>query len=133
MKLDLREGVAPYCQAVPRQVAAARRKPMNNELERMVKLGVIKRVEGQAEWCSPSIVVPKENNKICLCVDFTKLNKAVKRSYHPLPATDKLLAQLGDSEVFLKLNVNSGYWQMKLAPETQPLTTLITPFGRYVL
>ena len=132
VKLDLREGVAPYCQAVPRQVAAARRKPMKDELERMVKLGVIKRVEGPTEWCSPSIVVPKKNNKIRLCVDFTKLNEAVKRSYHPLPATDELLAQLGDSRVFSKLDANSGYWQMKLAPESQPLTTFITPFGRYM-
>ena len=132
VKIELREGATPYCQSIPRRVAAARRKPMLEELRRMEKLGVIQKVEGPTEWCAPSIVVPKKNNKIRLCVDFTKLNEAVKRSYHPLPATDELLAQLGGSKVFSKLDANSGYWQMKLSKESQALTTFITPFGRYL-
>ena len=105
---------------------------MNDGLERMAKLGVIKRIEGPTEWCSPSMVVPKKNNKICLCDDFSKLNKAAKRYYHPLPATEELLAQLGDSKVFSKLDGDSGYWQMMSAAESRPLTIFITLFGRYM-
>ena len=55
----------------------------------------------------------------------------MKRSYHPLPATDELLAELGGSMVFSKLDANSGYWQLRLSEEAQKLITFITPFGRY--
>ena len=64
--------------------------------------------------------------------ELSKLNKAAKRSYHPLPATEELLAQLRDSKVFSKLDGDSGYWQMESAPESQPLTTFINLFGRYM-
>ena len=49
----------------------------------------------------------------------------------PLPTTDQLLAQLDGAIVFTELNSNSGFHQIPLHPESQELTTFITPFGRY--
>ena len=130
--IELKADHQPYVQAVPRRVAAARREPLRVELERMESLGVIERIEEPTEWCSPCIVVPKPNGKIRVCIDFTKLNSAVKREYHPLPVIDETLGALRDARVFSKLDANSGYWQMKLRPEARRLTAFITPFGRFV-
>ena len=66
------------------------------------------------------------------CVDLTKLNRFVKRERHLLPSVDHVLAQVGDAKVFSKLDANSGFWQIELAPESSKLTTFITPFGRYM-
>ena len=66
-----------------------------------------------------------------ICVDLTKLNESVKREQHPLQAVNQTLAQLAGAKVFTKLDVNSGFWQIPLAPESQHLTTFITQFGRY--
>jgi transposase InsO family protein len=130
--IQLKPDCTPFVQSIPRRVAAARREPLKLELERMSKLGVIERVDEPTEWCSPCIVVPKHNGKIRVCVDFTKLNVAVKRELHPLPVIEETLARLSGAKVFSKLDANSGYWQMRLRPEAQKLTTFITPFGRYL-
>lgn len=123
--------ISPYIQSVPRRVAAARKKPLLDELRRMESLGVIEKVEEPTDWCAPCLVVPKKNGKLRVCIDFTNLNKAVKREYHPLPTVEETLGELGDSRVFSKLDANCGYWQMKLHKDSQKLTTFITPFGRY--
>ena len=53
------------------------------------------------------------------------------REYHPLPSVDHTLAQLAGARVFIKLDANSGFWQIGLPPESSALTTFITPFGRF--
>ena len=130
--IELKAGCQPYVQSIPRRIAAARREPLRVELERMEQLGVIEQIEEPTEWCSPCIVVPKPSGRIRVCIDFTRLNAAVKREYHPLPVIDETLGRLKDAHVFSKLDANSGYWQMKLLPQAQKLTAFITPFGRFV-
>ena len=66
-----------------------------------------------------------------ICVDLTRLNQCVCRERYPLPAVEQLLAQLSGAKLFTKLDANSGFWQMPLSPESAPLTTFITPFGRF--
>ena len=62
---------------------------------------------------------------------LTELNKAIQREVHPMPSVNESLAKLGNSKIFSKLDANSGYWQIPLDEESQPLTTFATPFGRY--
>ncbi|ETX01927.1 MAG: hypothetical protein ETSY2_36450 [Candidatus Entotheonella gemina] len=97
----------------------------------MEELGVIARVNQPTEWCAGMVVVPKANSQVRICVDLTRLNLSVKRERHPLPAVDQTLAQLAEAKVFTKLDANSGFWQIPLAPSSSLLTTFITPFGRY--
>jgi transposase InsO family protein len=77
------------------------------------------------------LFVPKVNGRVRICVDLSKLNESVKRERHPLPVVDQTLAQLGGAKLFTKLDANSGFWQIPLAPASSHLTTFITPFGRY--
>ncbi|CAC5397502.1 unnamed protein product [Mytilus coruscus] len=79
------------------------------------------------------VVVPKSNGDVRICIDFTKLNESVKRENYPLPAVEESLAKLANARMFSKLHedANSSFWQTNLAEESRPLTTFITPFGRY--
>ncbi len=97
----------------------------------MERLGVISKISKPTDWVAPCIVVPKKNGKIRVCIDFTRLNQAVKREHYPLPTSEETLSELGNAKVFSKLDANCGYWQMKLHENSQRLTTFITPFGRY--
>ena len=77
------------------------------------------------------VVVPKENGSVRICVDLTQLNKSVSREKHMVPSIDHTLAQLACSNVFSKLDANSGFWQIKLDDKSAKYTTFLTPFGRY--
>ena len=97
----------------------------------MEKLGVISKINEPTDWCSGMVVVPKQNEKVRICVDLTQLNEYVKREQHILPSIDHVMGQVGDVKIFSKLDVNLGFWQIELAPESAKLTTFIIPFGRY--
>ena len=53
------------------------------------------------------------------------------RENHPLPTTATTFANLAGARYFSELDANSGYWQIKLSERSKPLTTFITPWGRY--
>ena len=77
------------------------------------------------------VAIPKKNGAVRICVDLQKLNKSVLREVHPLPRVDETLGLLAGATVFSKLDANSGFWQIPLAEESRPLTTFLTPFGRF--
>ena len=72
---------------------------VKEELERMVELGVIRPVQEATEWCAGMVVVPKVDGKVCICVDFTKLNESECRELHMLPCMEQILAQLSGAKV----------------------------------
>ena len=130
-KIKLKPNAKPHAIMTPRRVALPLKAKVREELDRMEKLGVIRKVEEPTPWCAGMVVVPKSNGKVRICVDLTKLNESVCRENHPLPEIDALLGEIGQSKVFTKLDANSGFWQQKLANESQLLKTFLTPFGRY--
>ena len=97
----------------------------------MGNLGLIAKVKQPTEWCVGMVVVPNLNGKVRFCVDLTRLNASIKREQHLLPAIDQTLVQLAGANVFTKIDANSGFWQIPLAPSSAPLTTFRTPFGRF--
>nr|XP_054591370.1 uncharacterized protein LOC129155169 [Nothobranchius furzeri] len=130
-KIKLKEGAVPYALSAPRRVPLPMKEQVKQELERMEAMGVIRRIEEPTAWCAGMVVVPKPNKKPRICVDLTRLNENVCRERHILPAVDDTLAQLEGAKVFSKLDATSGFWQVPLHKDSQPLTTFITPFGRY--
>ena len=130
LKMNGRE---PYHLTTPRRVAVPLLKDLENELKKMVDMGVIKKITEPTEWCHPIVLVTKpDSDKLRICLDLTKLNKCVKREYYQLPSVDETLAKIGNKgKIFSKLDANSGYWQMPLNEKSQKLCTFITPFGRY--
>ena len=88
------------------------------------------KIDKLTDWCAPMVVVPKQNGKVRICVDFTKLNDFVRRERHILPSVEHILTQLDGGEVLTKLDANSGFYQIQLSKSSAELTTFITPFGR---
>ena len=77
------------------------------------------------------VVVLKKNGEVRICIDFTELNKCVKREFYPLPSVDHVLGQLSGAKYFSKIDANSGSHQIPLSENSKRLTTFITPWGRY--
>ena len=130
-KIELADGAMPYALSAPRRVALPLMDKVKSELHRMETMGVIRKIQEPTEWCAGIVVVPKPNGNIRICVDLTRLNESVRRERHILPAVDETLAKVDGAIVFSKLDATSGFWQIPLHKDSEPLTTFITPFGRY--
>ncbi|UYV66964.1 K02A2.6-like [Cordylochernes scorpioides] len=130
-EIKLKDGAKPYSIYTPRRVPIPLMKELQLELERMTSNGVIEKVEGSSEWCSPMVLVAKPSGKLRICVDLSILNQNILREIHPIPVVEHTLAQLKGAKLFTKLDANSGFWQIPLSSESSALTTFITPFGRF--
>ncbi len=86
---------------------------VKKELDQLETLRVIKRVTEPTEWCAPIVVVPKPNDKVRICVDYTHSNQAVKWERHQLPTVESVLAQMAGATVFSKLDANCGFHQIR--------------------
>ena len=75
-------------------------------------------------------VVHKRDGKLRICVD--RLNAALKREHYRLTMLDDVLPELKDAKVFSKLDVREAYWHVRLDEPSSELTTMNTPFGRYM-
>ena len=102
------------------------------ELDRLVEKGVLVPVTEPAESVSQIAVVHKRNGKLRICIDPQPLNAALKREHYRLPVLDDVLPELNDAKVFSKLDVREAYWHVRLDEPSSKLTTIITPFGRYM-
>jgi hypothetical protein len=95
----------------------------------MVKQGVIR---PSASPCgSPIILVPKKDGTWCKCMDFRALKKIMVKNRHPFPCIDDLLDQLKHVVYFTKLDLRSGYHQIRVAKQDIWKTTFKTKQGLF--
>lgn len=89
----------------------------------------------KSPYNSPLLLVPKKSTdgtqKWRLCVDFRMLNKKLIPDKHPLPRMDDILDGLGRAKYFSVIDLQSGFHQIPLNPESRPLTAFSTDFGMF--
>lgn len=130
LHLEVDTSVAPVVLPV-RKVPLALKEPVKKELDRLVGMGVLRKVDSPTSWTSAMVVARKRNGKIRLCIDPKPLNKALKRNLYPLPVLDDLLPQLAQAKVFSVVDAKNGFWHVQLDNESSYLTTFGTPWGRF--
>ena len=119
----------------PQNIPVALRERVRDEIDRMEKLGVLKKVEELTMWVNSLVVVEKhKTGKLRLCLDPQtpkKGKKKIQREHFQLPTIEDIATRLTGAKVFSTLDANHGYWQIPLDPASQRQTTFNTPFGRY--
>ncbi|XP_028415850.1 uncharacterized protein K02A2.6-like [Dendronephthya gigantea] len=128
MKVD--NSVTPVIKP-PRKIPVAMESSVKRELDNMVKKGVIVPVSEPTEWVSQMVATRKKNGTIRICLDPRDLNKALRRSHHPMRNVESVAARMAGATVFSTLDAKTGFWQLKLDEQSSILTTFSTPFGRY--
>ena len=80
---------------------------------------------------SPIVVAPKPKSpvKVRVCVDMRQANKAIKRERHVNPTVKEMIGDLNGARVFSKVDLDQGYNQLELAPESRYITTFSSHMG----
>ena len=115
----------------PRKLSITLREKLDQELQRMVKMGIITPVHEPTDWVNSLVVVEKPNGKLRMCLDPKDLNKAIKHHHFHLPTTEEILASMSNARLFTKLDASNAYWQIEVDEESSKLLTFNTPFGLF--
>ena len=112
-----------------RRLPLSVREEVTEELQRLLREGIIERTEA-SQWISPVVVARKKSGGIRLCVDLRGPNSQIISEVHPLPIVQELQSQL-DGCVFSKLDLRSAYHQLELEPSSRHITAFITHDGLF--
>ena len=77
------------------------------------------------------MLVKKKDGKLRLCVDYREQNKLTVKNKYPFPRIDDMLDLLGGAKVFSKIDLRSGYHQIRIKPEDNPQTAFRTRYSHY--
>nr|GEY65574.1 reverse transcriptase domain-containing protein [Tanacetum cinerariifolium] len=82
-------------------------------------------------WGAPVLFVKKKDASFWMCIDYRKLNKLIVKDRYPLPRIDDLFDQLQGLSVYSKINLRSGYHQLRVRDKDIPKTAFRTRYGHY--
>ena len=88
-------------------------------------------VNSNSPFAAPVLFVKKQDGSLRLCVYYRLLNTNTIKNAFPLPLIDDLFHRIGPAKIFSKLDLMSGYYQIRMDPKDEEKTGFITPFGHY--
>jgi len=100
------------------------------EVERLVKIGVLKKVN-RSEWAAPTFIIPKKDGSVRFISDFQELNKKILRKPYPIPNIQDMLLNLEGFQWATSLDLNMGHYHIRLDPASKQLCAIVLPFGKY--
>ncbi|KAM0061895.1 putative nucleotidyltransferase, Ribonuclease H [Helianthus debilis subsp. tardiflorus] len=123
--IDLIPGAEPISKA-PYRMAPLE---LKEQLQELLELGFIR--PGVSPWGAPVLFVKKKDGSMRLCIDYRELNKITIRNRYPLPCIDDLFDQLQGAKCFSKIDLRSGYHQLKIKDSDIPKSAFRTRYGHY--
>ena len=76
----------------------------------------------QSPWCNALVLVRKKDGTLHFCVDFQRLNTCTKKDSYPLPQIQEVLESMAGTAHFSMMDFKSGFWQVRMAPESKQYT-----------
>ncbi|GFU06327.1 retrovirus-related Pol polyprotein from transposon 412 [Trichonephila clavipes] len=102
---------------------------LKNEINRMLKLGIIE--VGESDYMSPMILVEVAGKEPRPCIDYRKLNGIIRTEYFPLPNIEERVEKVSAAKFITVFDLSKGYWQIPLSKTIQRYAAFCTSFGTY--
>ncbi|GKF38858.1 putative reverse transcriptase domain-containing protein, partial [Tanacetum coccineum] len=127
-QIDLVPGAAPIARA-PYRLAPSEMEELSTQLQEISEKGFIR--PSSSPWGAPILFVKMKDGSFRMCIDNRELNKLTIKNRYPLPRIDDLFDQLQGSSVYSKINLRSGYHQLRVRDEDIPKMAFRTRYGHY--
>jgi hypothetical protein len=102
---------------------------LKKQIEELLEKGFIR--PSSSPWGAPVLYVSKKDGSRRMCVDYRSLNEVTFKNKYPLPRIEDLFDQMKGGKIFSKIDLRSGYHQLKIRAEDVPKTTFTTRYGLY--
>ena len=127
-RIDLVPGAEPPHRA-PYRMSPKGLDALKKELQELTDKGYIQ--PSVSPFGAPVLFVPKKDGGLRLCVDYRALNKVTVHNRYPLPRIDELLDRLKGAKIFTKIDLRSGYYQIRVHPDDVHKTAFRTRYGHF--
>ena len=128
LAIEIVLGIVPMSRA-PYRMAPTELKELKSQLQELLDKGFIR--PSVSPWGAPVLFVKKKDGTLRMCIDYRKINKVTVKNKYPLPRIEDLFDQLKGAGVFLKIDLRSGYYQLRVKEEDVPKTAFRTRYGHY--
>ncbi|GJU07396.1 putative reverse transcriptase domain-containing protein [Tanacetum coccineum] len=113
----------------PYRLAPSEMLELSNQLKELQEKGFIR--PSHSPWGAPVLFVKKKDGSMRMCIDYKELNKLTIKNRYPLPRIDDLFDQLQGACCFSKIDLRSGYHQLRVREEDIPKTAFRTRYGHF--
>ncbi|GJS20600.1 putative reverse transcriptase domain-containing protein [Tanacetum coccineum] len=126
--LELIPGATPVAKS-PYRLTPSELEELSGQLKELQDKGFIR--PSSSPWGAPVLFVKKKDGSFRMCIDYRELNKLTVKNRYPLPRIDDLFDQLQGSQFFSKIDLRSGYHQLRVHEDDIPKTTFRTRYGHF--
>jgi hypothetical protein len=126
--IDFIPGTAPIAKR-PYKMAPAELAELKEQLREFQQKGYIR--PSSSPWGAPILFVKKKDGSMRMCVDYRSLNEVTIKNKYPLLRIDDLFDQLKGAKYFSKIDLRSGYHQLKIKNNDVPKIAFVTRYGQY--
>ena len=102
---------------------------LKRQLTELMDKGYVQ--ESKSPYGAPVLFVKKKDGSMRMCIDYRALNKITIKNKYPLPRIDELLDRLLGAKYYSKIDLRSGYWQVRIADQDVHKTAFRTRYGHY--
>ncbi|KAD6455003.1 hypothetical protein E3N88_09709 [Mikania micrantha] len=127
-RIELVHGATPVAKS-PYRLAPSELQELASQLQELSEKGFIR--PSSSPWGAPVLFVKKKDGTFRMCIDYRELNKLTIKNRYPLPRIDDLFDQLQGATWFSKIDLRSGYHQLRVHDDDIPKTAFRTRYGHY--
>ena len=128
LSIEVVQGTTPISRT-PYRMAPTELKELKTQLQELLDKGFIR--PSVSPWGAPVLFVKKKDGTLRMCIDYRQINKVTVKNKYPLPRIEDLFDQLRGARVFSKIDLRSGYYQLRVKEVDFSKTAIRTRYGIY--